>query len=128
LAKDTRPYIVVANELFGHPKFKKLTPPARLYVLELWAHCNQYMTDGAVDKDTLYARGKQVAEQILATGWAHPDGDDFQMHDYLKHQKSRQEIEEHKLKKRMAGIKSNHTRNHVAKEQVDPNCILCVEQ
>lgn len=126
MSKDTRPYITVANELFGHPKFKKLSPPARLYVLELWAHCNQYMTDGYVDRETFQARGKNVAEQMVETGWAYSleDGG-YAMHDYLEHQKSRVEIEQFKKKKRDAGIQSNHNRNHKDGRGHDPLCPHC---
>lgn len=125
MARDTRPYITVANELFRHPKFRRMTTDARLAVLELWAHCNEFMTDGLVDSFTFNDRPNEVQEQILSAGWVCPLDDGYEMHDYLKHQKSKEEILELKAKKSVSGAFGGHSRHHVKKGVKKAGCYWC---
>lgn len=125
MARDTRPYITVANELFRHPKFRRMPIEARLAVLELWAHCNEFMTDGLVDSYTFEAQTAKVQEHVLAAGWAYPVDDAYEMHDYLKHQKSREEILAHKEKKAVTGAFGGHSRHHLKKGVNKPGCYWC---
>lgn len=125
MSRDTRPYITVANELFRHPKFRRMPIEARLAVLELWAHCNEFMTDGVVDTFTFESNATEVQEQILAVGWAYKADDWYEMHDYLKHQKSKEEILAHKAKKSIGGAFGNHVRHHEKKSIAKPGCHWC---
>lgn len=125
MAKDTRPYITVTNELFRHPKFRRMSPEARLALLELWAHCNEFMTDGHVDSWIFEERSDKVREQLLRIGWVHKKDDDYEMHDYLKHQKSKAEILAHKSSKSVAGALGNHTRHHTNEGIVKAGCYWC---
>lgn len=132
MAKDRRPYFVVSNELFRHPKFLRLSDKARLYLLELWGYCNQYMTDGLIEDFILKEKGASIAKELIRAGWVDEtkDAEIFMMHDYLLHQKSRAEIESLiDLKKDQGsrgGIKSAHVRHHVNKGVFSENCELCV--
>lgn len=125
MARDTRPYITVANELFRHPKFRRMPIDARLAVLELWAHCNEFMTDGVVDAFTFEAQPGTVQEQILLAGWAYKADDWYEMHDYLKHQKSKEEIMAHKQQKAVTGAFGGHSRHHIKKGVKKPGCYWC---
>lgn len=125
MARDTRPYITVANELFRHPKFRRMPIEARLAVLELWAHCNEFMTDGVVDVFTFEAQPGTVQEQVLAAGWAYKADDWYEMHDYLKHQKSKEEILDLKAKKSIGGAFGNHARHHTNKGVTKKGCYWC---
>ena len=125
MSRDTRPYIAVTNELFRHPKFRRLTFEARVSLLELWAHCNEFMTDGDVDSWVFEEYPAKVQEQLVKIGWVHSKGDDYEMHDYLKHQKSKAQILEHKGKKSSAGALGNHTKHHTNKGVVKPGCFWC---
>lgn len=129
MGQDTRPYITVTNELFGHPKFKRLTPAARLYLLELWAHCNMYMTDGVLEAVTLFERGKKIGNELINGGWveAHEDGS-YSCHDYLEHQKSREQILKHREDKKGSGEYGSHVRWHVKRGVHDLNCEHCQKQ
>ncbi|WP_346921720.1 hypothetical protein, partial [Glutamicibacter creatinolyticus] len=61
----------------------------------------------------------------LTVGWVHPKDDDYEMHDYLNHQKSKAQILEHKAKKTVVGAYGGHTRHHVKKGVVKPGCYWC---
>lgn len=129
--KDRRPYITVTNELFRHPKWLRLNDKAKLYLLELWGHCNEFRTDGMVEDFLLFAKGKKVGQDLIATGWVEPTSDPvvFYMHDYLEHQPSRDEIEQRIKEKREAGStggkRSAHTRWHVNRGVLDDKCEYC---
>lgn len=131
MAKDTRPYITVTNELFRHPKWLRLTDKARIYLLELWGHCNEFRTDGMVEDFILDARGPKISQELVKVGWVEitHDPNVFYMHDYLDHQPSKAEIEERIADKRTAGGKggkrSAHTRWHTNRGVIDPKCDLC---
>lgn len=125
MSRDTRPYIAVTNELFRHPKFRRLTFEARVALLELWAHCNEFMTDGHVDSWVFEEYPDKVQEQLVKVGWVHSKGDDYEMHDYLKHQKSKAEILALKDQKSVSGALGGHVRHHVKKGVVKTGCYWC---
>ncbi|PSS43607.1 hypothetical protein C6401_10770 [Arthrobacter woluwensis] len=129
---DERPYITITNQLLRHPKFKALpSDKARLYLLELWAHCNEFLTDGLVTKEVLYERGPGIAKALIAGNWVLTTNDPnvFEMRDYLKHQKSRETINKLIAKRREAGSKGGkigmHNRHHVAKGVFKEGCEYC---
>lgn len=131
---DRRPYITVTNELFRHPKFVRLTDKAKVHLLELWGYCNEYQTDGIIHQSMLNAKGPAVAKQLRDVGWVDATNEEgmFYMHDYLDHQKSKAQIEDHRNGKRKAGSaggkRSNHVRNHVKKNVFQAECQWCVEE
>lgn len=130
MAKDTRPYITVANELFRHPKWTGLpNDKTRLHLLELWSHCNEFRTDGIVMKHALNAQGPSTAKALINVGWVEPtpDPDIFMMHDYLKHQPSKTEIEDRIEDKKSAGRLGAHRQWHVKRDKQDPKCEYCRE-
>lgn len=132
MGKDTRPYITVTNELFRHPKWRRISDKSKLYLLELWGYCNEFRTDGFVERTILYDRGPRIANELLKE-WVEKteDPDVFYMHDYLSHQPSRAEIEERIEEKRTAGSKggkqSAHEKWHVKRGILNPRCDLCQE-
>lgn len=125
MPEDTRPYITVANELFRHPKFKILSRTARLRIIELWAHCNEYMTDGEIDHGTLMEIPAKERRELTDAGWIEQAETGWRCHDYLKHQKSRIQILKHKAERAQAGLFGAHTRHHVKKGVVDRACKWC---
>lgn len=98
---------------------------ARVAVLELWAHCNEFMTDGHVDEWVFEEYPEAIQKQLIAVGWVDKAGDAYSMHDYLKHQKSKAEILAAKGKKSAAGALGNHTKHHTNKNVHKPGCFWC---
>lgn len=125
MSRDTRPYIAVTNELFRHPKFRRISFEARIAVLELWAHCNEFMTDGLVESWVFEDYPEKIQEQLLKVQWVDQTGDSYEMHDYLKHQKSKVEILEQKGKKSASGAYGGHVRHHEKKGTYKPGCHWC---
>ena len=127
MAKDTRPYITVTNELFRHPKWLRLSDKARLYLLELWGHCNEFRTDGMVEDFILDAKGPKIRQELVKVGWVEitHDPDVFYMHDYLQHQPSKDEIEDRIADKKTAGRLGAHRQWHVKRNRQDENCVYC---
>lgn len=125
MSRDTRPYITVTNELFRHPKYRRMSFEARVALLELWAHCNEFMTDGRVDGWVFEEYPDKICEQLLTVGWAYADGDSYEMHDYLKHQKSKAEILELKEKRSVSGAYAAHCRFHLKRGKPKSDCYWC---
>lgn len=130
---DKRPYFTVANELFRHPKFVRLTDKAKVHLLSLWGYCNEYTTNGIVHESVLNGQGAATAKLLIEIGWVESTATkgEYYMHDYLEHQKSKQRIEVEKSIKQTAGSvggqKSHHSRNHAAKGVFDASCQWCQE-
>lgn len=128
MAYDPRPFIAVTNELFRHPKFTGLpSDKARLWLIALWAHCNEFKTDGLIPRHVLNAKGQSVGAALIAAGWvdATPDPESFVMHDYLDHQKSKAELEELREERRANGAEGLHVRWHVRRGIVKKGCEYC---
>lgn len=127
--KDPRPYIVVADEFPENPKALDLTDAGFRAVIELWCYCNRKRTDGMVPRGLLKRTYGKVLPELLELGFVDEVAEGYYMHDYLKHQKSAEEINAHVTKKRssasLGGLKSNHQRNHADKGRTDPDCQFC---
>jgi hypothetical protein len=129
---DRRAFITIAHDFWDHPKMVALEDPdtAGNTLLRLITYSNQYKTDGKIDKKVLKKFKKRLVEKLLKVGFLEPteDPDVYVIHDYLKHQKSREQIEELKAKKSEAGAKGMHKRWHVAKGRVVEDCTWCVAE
>lgn len=86
-------YAQIHTVALRHPKVLRISDTAfRLWVAGL-AHCQEHLTDGAVDAAALWTFGvrhepSHVAELIDAGLW-HRDGDNYEVHDYLDWNESR---------------------------------------
>jgi hypothetical protein len=128
--RDGRPYFAVANELPRHPKYVSLTPTAKNAIIELLSYCNTYLTDGEIPEAVLKKFGKKVVSQLIEVGWIETTKKPrvFMFHDYLKHQKSREQIEELRDGRKLGGRITAHKRWHVGKRQPDSECKHCIEE
>lgn len=128
--RDPRPYFAISNDMVGHPKFKRLSDRAVRHLLVVWTHCNVYLTDGEVDHVTLLEAGQKVAKELLDGGWvtARDDGT-YYCHDWLKHQKSKAEIEGIRADKSRIRARSgkygSHVKWHVKRSHIEPGCEWC---
>ncbi len=104
--RDTRTYITVHDGLPEHPKVEGLSDKAFRALIEFWCYCSKNMTDGKVSEKAWRKRATpKVRAELLENGNAVPDadGDGIRMHDYLKHQRSRADVEALRLKRASAG-------------------------
>jgi hypothetical protein len=128
MPRDTRPYITVTNELFRHPKFLRMSRSARLRILELWARCNEFKTDGYVDDGTWSEIPAKERKELTENGWIELRDGRRECHDYLKHQKSKKELEALKSNRSGAGTYGTHVQHHERKGIVKPGCPFCPEE
>ncbi|UAV84813.1 hypothetical protein BV113_00190 [Glutamicibacter phage BIM BV-113] len=131
--KDKRPYFVLTNEYPRHRKIRHLSDKAFRLHVTLLGLCNEDRNDGIISKQDLQMLGPSAGKELLSKSLVHEkEPGIYQLHDYLRHQNSRQEIEELVTEKQAAGkiggMKSAHKRWHVDRGIHDPNCELCVAE
>lgn len=124
--RDTRPYFVVANEMPRNAKVRRLSDAAFRLFIELLADCNQYRTDGAITRHDLNARGTKAAKELTEAGLIDDLGKgEYEVHDYLKHQKSRKDLAQLSSDRSEAAVFGNHVKHHVKKRLVKAGCPHC---
>lgn len=126
---DPRPYITLAHDIWDHPKIVALNDPdtASNVLFRLMTYSNQYKTDGKIHKNVLKKHKKRLVEKLKNVGLLEPteDPDVYAIHDYLKHQKSREQIQKLQAQKSEAGAKGMHNRWHRDKGVFKPGCSWC---
>lgn len=130
LEKDRRPYFVLTNEYPRHRKIRGLTDKAFRLHVTLLGICNEDRNDGIISKLDLEMMGPKPGKELIDKALVQPTRDgEYQLHDYLKHQNSRAEIEEHSAEKQAAGKlggkASAHKKWHVDRGIFNPDCDLC---
>jgi hypothetical protein len=129
---DTRPYIAIAYDVWDHPKILSLGDPdtALTTWFRLMTYCNQYKTDGKIPEKVVKKFKKRLVEKLLKSGLLERTNDPeiFVIHDYLKHQKSRAQLEALSAAKAGAGSKGAHKRWHVDREIRDETCMHCMAE
>lgn len=99
------PYAQVDDGLFAHPKAKRTSDAALgLWVLGL-SYAARYLTDGRLDEtfvaDFIRSRPrKRLAAELVERGWWAHDGDGYVILGYLEHNRSREQVEEHRKQAR----------------------------
>jgi hypothetical protein len=111
VARPNWEYIRVDVLLPDNPKLDGLSATAKWTLIELWCHCGQRLSDGFV-RDAAWKRyGTPTARrQIVERGLAKRVTGGYQMHDYLDHQRSLEQIQEMSAKRAAAGRRSAEVR------------------
>lgn len=101
MARPNWEYVRIDVLMPDHPKIEALSDKAFRALVTLWCYCGQQRTDGIVTAKRWNAWPAKVRAELVAAGLAHPLdlGGGAEMHDYLGHQRSRQEIEEESAKR-----------------------------
>lgn len=92
-------YIRLEDGFFRNPKARRLGKDGRALYLAGLCHCSAQMTDGHIDKHVLpivllEADVKPTAVTVLVENGAWTDeGDHYRIHDYLSHQRSKEQVE-----------------------------------
>lgn len=123
----------MTNEYPRHRKIRGLSDKAFRLHVTLMALCNEDRNDGIISRQDLEQLGKPAGKELLAKKLVHPvDDTEFQLHDYLKHQNSRAEIEDFISQAQKSGAKggklSAHKQWHVKRNIFNPDCELCVAE
>lgn len=101
---DPRSFLKLHNGMPEHPKVAGLSDEAFRALIELWCYCSRNLTDGRIvgALATRLASASALLELVTAQ-MVDEDGDDYLMHDYLKHQQSKAQVEEVRENRRKAG-------------------------
>lgn len=122
---DKRTYIRVHDGMPDHPKVEALTDKAFRLLMETWCWCSRQHTDGRVSAAVWSKRGvKKVRDELAAAGLVEIHDGYVQMHDYLEHQRSAEQIADAVEKKRIGGVLGNHRRWHI-NGVIDLGCEFC---
>jgi hypothetical protein len=132
---DKRTYIRVHDGMDEHPKIEPLSDKAFRVLMRTWFWCSRNKTDGRVSAASWAQRGTPKVRRELEVALVHHPGHAcracppvpagyVQMHDYLEHQRSAEEIAEAELKKAAGGRLGNHRRWH-NDGVIHPDCEFC---
>lgn len=111
MARPNWEYIRVDVLLPDHPKLDGLSYAARWTLIELWCWCGRNRTDGFV-RDAAWRRigPSSARSSLVSSGLCTRVEGGFQMHDYLGHQRSREQIEAVSEIRSQAGKRSAQAR------------------
>lgn len=104
MPRDNRTYITVHDGMPDHPKIDGLSDGAFRALVEAWCWCSRNRTDGHINTTSWKRRGTPSSrKELIASGLAEVTPDGVYMHDYTEHQRTADEIAEHRAKKAAAG-------------------------
>ena len=109
MARPNWEYVRVDVLMPEHPKIEGLSDKAFRVLVELWCYCGRNRTDGMVSEKRWKATGtRRAREELVKAGLAQLQGPGggAVMHDYLAHQRSREEIDELSAKRSESGKKA----------------------
>lgn len=112
MARPNWEYIRVDVLLPEHPKVEGLSDKAFRALVTLWCYCGRQRTDGAVTRKQWEAWPMKVRAELVAAGLARQIdiSSGAAMHDFLEHQRSREEIDELSARRSVAGKKAADAR------------------
>lgn len=104
MPRDPRTFITVHDGMPEHHKIEALSDKAFRALIDLWCWCSRNLTNGVVPESVWLKRTTAKVRGELVPGLAEPriDGG-VQMHDYLEHQRSKDEVLELREKRARAG-------------------------
>jgi hypothetical protein len=123
---DDRTYIRVHDGLDEHPKVEGLSDGAFRLLLTSWMYCSRNRTDGQIKDAAWKRRGTAKARrELLEAGLVEQCEGRVEMHDYLEHQRSAEEIRLLKETRGDTGSFGNHVRWHVVRRKPKKDCEHC---
>lgn len=105
---DSRTYITVHDGMPDHPKVMPLSDAGFRLLVTGWCWCSRYLTDGVMPMEVWSRFGnKRARDELVRTAHVHltPDGTSVSFHDYLDHQRSREQVMDLRRKRAEAGRK-----------------------
>lgn len=112
MGSERETFIKLNDHMPEHPKIEGLSDKAFRAAVELWCWCSRTRSDGHVPPGTWKKRAPgKTGRELIEAGLAHPaDDGGVDMHDYLKHQRSKAHIEAVSQKRAVAGQRGGKVR------------------
>jgi hypothetical protein len=125
---DARPSIRISNSIMESRKVVGLSDKAfRAYIAAL-CYCSRQETDGKIIVGAAkMIGGPRIIMELVEAKLLEPDGQDFWVHDYLKHQRSAAEIAAFRESRSEDGKRGAHLRWHVPRRQKSKDCEYCLK-
>lgn len=102
---DKRTYVTLHDGMPDHPKIGALSDKAFRVWIELLCWCSRHRTDGKITKAWFEKVATPKVRQELLGAVIDQTEDSYEIHDYLKHQRSAEEIDELSKKRSEIGKK-----------------------
>jgi len=112
-----------------HPRIAALSDAAFRLWFDLICYCSRQETNGRVTPPVLRRMGRpKVVKELVDTGRLEPLGEDWMVHDYLRHNRSAQEIQAVRESNAVKGEKGAHLRWHVGRRKRSKDCEFCLKE
>jgi hypothetical protein len=106
-----RLFFKLHNGFPEHPKAMELSDKAFRQLIEAWCYCSRNLNDGQLSKaQFLKLFSAKSRKEVVTVGFVKESGFGYEMHDYLLHQQSAEEVESRRIARKLAGSKGGKTR------------------
>jgi hypothetical protein len=125
---DARPSIRLTNTIMENPKIVGLTDKAFRAFIGTLCYCSRQETDGKIIRPAARVLATPaVLRELVTAGLLEVDDVDYRIHDYLKHQRSSDEIAAFRASRSEDGKLGAHLRWHVPRRQKAKGCDYCLK-
>jgi hypothetical protein len=101
-----RLFFKLHNGFPEHPKAFELSDKAFRQLIEAWCYCSRNLNDGQLTKaQFLKLFSAKSRKELLDVGFVKANSFGYEMHDYLEHQQSAEEVENRRIARVLAGSK-----------------------
>lgn len=99
-----RLFFKLHNGFPEHPKAIELSDKAFRQLIEAWCYCSRNLNDGKLSKaQFLKFFSAKSRKELLSVGFVMESENGYEMHDYLEHQQSAEQVENRRNKRAAAG-------------------------
>lgn len=126
MASDPRLFFKLHNGFPEHPKAIELSDKAFRQLIEAWCYCSRQLNDGKLTKPLfLKLFSAKSRKEVLSIGFVVETEKGYEMHDYLEHQESAEDVETRRIKRAAAGsaggkAKANNVASAIASASREP--------
>ena len=101
-----RLFFKLHNGFPEHPKAFELSDKAFRQLIEAWCYCSRNLNDGKLTKAQFFKLfSAKSRKELLTVGFVEATDFGYEMHDYLEHQQSAEDVETLRNKRAAAGSK-----------------------
>jgi hypothetical protein len=101
-----RLFFKLHNGFPEHPKAFELSDKSFRQLIEAWCYCSRNLNDGKLTK-TQFSKlfSAKSRKELLTVGFVKASDFGYEMHDYLEHQQSAEDVENRRITRAIAGSK-----------------------
>lgn len=108
---DGRLFFKLHNGFPEHPKAIELSDKAFRQLVEAWCYCSRNLNDGKLSKAQFFKLfSAKSRKEMMTVGFVVESENGYEMHDYLDHQESAEQVEIRRNKRAEAGSKGGQAK------------------